>query len=181
LFDTTETSVEPEPYMVYSFGRCKANSELEQFATLLAAKSGIKAVGIPRLHPKSSINELSKNLNIIKNSQFAVTDIYHFAINCWREKVPTLTIGRGNSYPGQGTLGDKKKEIFNSQILAMNYYHYFENVISLIINDIDGNRDKHLNSCLIQLKNKPALTVVFDSIDSQIEYSRKQLISEINR
>jgi hypothetical protein len=178
LLDRSEIAKEEpssEPYMVYSFGRCKANDDLEKFAILLAEKSKIKYVKISWLHPKSSIDELLKNLDIIRNAQFAVTDIYHLAINSWREQVPTLTVGRGNSYHGQGTLGDKKKEIFNSQILAMNYYCYFENVISLM--NSDENPDKQINSYLTQLRNKPALDVIFKKIDSQVDYSKKQLIS----
>lgn len=179
-FGEDSVEIDPEPYMVYSFGRCKNNADLEKFALLLAEKSNIKAINIQWLHPKSSISELSKNLNIIKHAQYSVTDIYHFAINSWREKIPTLTIGRGNSYYGQGTLGDKKKEIFNLQILAMNYYHYYDNIISLIINNEGGSRDKHLNSCLIQIKNKAALDIVFNKLHSQTVYSKNRLITEIN-
>jgi hypothetical protein len=164
-----------DPYMVYSFERCKNNDQFERFAIQLAENQKMRAVKIEWLHPKSSVKNLLENLELIKNSKFAISDIYHFSINAWRERVPTLTIGRGNSYPSQGTLGDKKKEIFNSQILAMNYYLFFEDVVSGI-NNIDK---KLFNDCVLKINNTSALDIVFEKIRSQTEYAKKILIEEI--
>jgi hypothetical protein len=166
-----------EPYMVYSFGRCKNNEQFEQFALQLAEQQGLRPVKILWLHPKSSITELLKNLELIKNAKFAVTDIYHFAINAWREQTPTLTIGRGNSYASQGTLGDKKKEIFNSQMLAMNYYLFFEDVVS----SLSVDKEKLLKDCGTKLHNTSALEVIFEKLKTQTEYSKKILLEEINK
>jgi hypothetical protein len=166
-----------EPYMVYSFGRCKNNEQFEQFALQIAEKQGVRAVKISWLHPKSSVTELLKNLELIKNAEFAVSDIYHFSINAWRENIPTLTIGKGSSYPSQGTLSDKKKEVFNSQILAMNYYLFFEDVVSCMNND----SKKLINDCVCKLTNTSALEIIFEKIKTQTEYSRKILVEEINK
>lgn len=165
-----------EPYMVYSFGRCKTDFDLEKFALDLAAKNNVKPVKIQWLHPKTSPNELQKNLDLIRHAQFAVTDIYHFAVSTWREKIPTLTIGRGNSYASQGTLNDKKKELFNSQILAMNYYLFLEDVIS----GIAENRENYLKKCHAKIQNKITLHVVDQQIQTQIDYARNLLVRTIN-
>lgn len=165
------------PYMVYSFGRCKNNEQFEQFAIQLAEKQGLQAIKISWLHPKSTVTELFKNLELIKNAKFAVSDIYHFAINTWREQTPVLTIGRGNAYASQGTLGDKKKEIFNTQILAMNYYLFFEDVVTGMTN----NNEKLLKDCEAKLANTLALELVFEKLKKQTEYSKKILIEEINK
>jgi hypothetical protein len=172
--------INTEPYLVYSFGRCNYTQELETFACSLAEKAGIKTVKLQWLHPKTNVTEFAKNLQIIRNAKYVVTDIYHLAINSWRENTPTLTIGNGNAYHGQGTLGDKKKEVFNSQILAMNYYHYTDNILSLVINGSDESKNSYLNSCLTQLKNKESLEIITNTIKSQVNYARDTLVKEIN-
>jgi hypothetical protein len=176
FLETTEkstTTTTEESYMVYSFGRCKMTPELEKFAQEIAEKANLKAVKISWLHPQTNINGLLNNLEIIKKSQFAITDIYHFAINCWRENIPTITIGQGSSYPSQGTLSDKKKEVFNTQILAMNYYFYLENILS--------NKEKQMQNIVSQIKDKNSLNIVLDNIKFQIDYSKKRLIESINQ
>jgi hypothetical protein len=184
LFDPL---VVPEPtilplsksnYFVYSFGRSNLNLELEELCLEISKHTGIKAVKISWLDPKLSVDSLLKNLAIIRNSKFAITDIYHFSVNSWRENVPTLTFGRASVYPSQGTLPDKKKEIFNTQIFAMNYYQYLEDFEKKFIIEVD--KSGYAGSCVKKILKQDA-SKIFETINYQKTCALTGLIDCINK
>jgi hypothetical protein len=165
-------------YFVYSFGRSNLGTELEDLCMEISKKSGIKAVKVPWLDPRLSVDSLMQSLSVIRNAKFAVTDIYHFSVNSWREKVPTLTFGRAASYANQGTLPDKKKEIFNTQIFAMNYYQYLEDFEKKFINN--AAKEEYAVSCIKKATLQDPSNI-FNAIAYQKATSLKTLIGCIKK
>lgn len=164
-------------YFVYSFGRAKLNSELEKLCLDIAARLGVTAVKIPWLDASQTSDRVLTNLVTIKNAKFAITDIYHLAVNAWREHTPTLTFGRGAAYASQGTLPDKKKEIFNTQIFAMNYYQYLENFELNYLKS--SSPELYVANCIKKIvKQDPAY--ILETIDAQKTRALAVLMNSIN-
>lgn len=68
---------------------------------------------------------LEEKLADIAACDLLVTDIYHQAVNSWREGVPAVCIGAG-AESRTGSLTDKKKEAFYAGCGARPYYVFLE-------------------------------------------------------
>lgn len=68
---------------------------------------------------------LHEKLAAVAACDVVVTDIYHLAVNSWREGVPAICIGAG-AETRAGTLSDKKKELFYAACGARPFYVFLE-------------------------------------------------------
>jgi len=87
-----------------------------------------KIIDIDWLIRGKSSNLLSDKIEKIRDCDIVVTDIYHCAITCWREKTPVVCLGFGLQV-ADSSVHDKKKEILYNIIQAQNYYVYIEHLI----------------------------------------------------
>lgn len=159
------------PYMVFSFGRSGQNELLKSVAIRIAKSLGLDAYDLQWFALQNNKNPLIKKLEILRGSAIVLTDIYHMAVNAFRENKPTYMFGNGASY-AMSSLSDKKKEILFKQYLQEPQYIYTE----LIKNE------KYLSSVIdamnMKLRNKK---INYDYLNHQIQYLRNQLIQVIDK
>ena len=117
----------PARYVVCAFGRSEDNPSPSRFAEALAARLQARLVVMDWLGEPEGLDGLAYKLAVVRRAVAVVTDTYHLAVSGWREGVPVVGMGRALSR-AQGTLDDKKKELFFRQILAGDYYLYTEEV-----------------------------------------------------
>jgi hypothetical protein len=116
-------------YFLYSFARSGNKRELEQFVKSVEDTTALTGIYIPWIEKGACISSLERSIKIIQDAEFVLTDIYHLSLNSWREGVPAICIGNGNSVV-VNSLSDKKKEIFYQQIFASNYFLFVEEIIT---------------------------------------------------
>lgn len=155
-----ENSRIDRPYLLYAFGRSGDPDILEKYADAIAEKFGIIPIRLDWLKKGTGIAALAQRLYLIKNAEFVITDIYHCAINSYREKKSIICIGKGASRI-KGTLSDKKKEILHFQLFAQDRYRYLEN--------ISQNFNAEVNHAIEILKNNQNFKTISDLIDRQIK------------
>jgi hypothetical protein len=107
-----------------SFGRSVRLRRSRRFAEALSdrMKADIRELawfqsGIP----------FERKLETLADCDFVVTDIYHLAVNAWREGIPAVCIGAGADRR-VGTLTDKKKEILYLGYGARPFYVFAESL-----------------------------------------------------
>lgn len=161
---------ESSNYFLYSFGRSGSNDVLEKLALDIGNKIGLTPVNLEWLKKGASPDTLFKNLEIIKNSKFVLTDIYHCAVNSYREEIKVICIGNGASTI-VNTLSDKKKEIFHLQHLFSNNYFYLEN--------IKENYNKELDKMITLIKNEEYFNHSFSLLLEHVREVKKNLINLI--
>jgi len=165
-------------YFLYSFARSGNNKlELEKISNMLAIYTGIEARPIPWIAKGASENSLSRNIKLINDASFVITDIYHLAVNSWRESIPAICIGHGASTINN-TLSDKKKEIFYHQMFGIDYYIFLEDLLQQL-SDLDNS-----NELLIKISNlvkdKHKISSILKFLKLQRDRSIDQLILAIN-
>jgi hypothetical protein len=160
--------IDNQPILSYSFGRSGENEKLKQLTLTIAEELNLKTIDLEWLQKGASITKLKEKLSIIKQSKIIITDIYHCSINSIRENIPTVCIGKGASRV-DGTLSDKKKEIFYLQHLMSNRFFYLENLKNLNSTEID----KIINDFEIN-------EIIQSNLSLQIKKSLNTLIQEIN-
>jgi hypothetical protein len=82
----------------------------------------------------SGLKGLERKLSVIRGAKFVITDTYHLAISALREGVPALCIGWG-AQGIEGSLSDKKKEIFFQQSMLRPNYLFVEQVFEAMRSD----------------------------------------------
>jgi hypothetical protein len=162
-----QSVVNQEPYFLYSFARSGKELELENFSKMIERELKISRKFIPWIAKGAGLESLEKNITLIKNSKFVITDIYHLSVNSWREGIPAIGIGNGSSIV-ENTLSDKKKEVFYNQMFGSNYYLYLEDIIDCKINhkDIKKIVESH------QAKN-----IINSYLSNQVSNSIQELIN----
>lgn len=158
-YPETKKDIPETPYAVYAFGRSGSVDVLERYAQDIAEKAQIKLVKLDWLKKGTGIRDLARRVNLIKNAEFIITDIYHCAVNSYREKKPVICIGLANSRI-KDTLSDKKKEVLHFQLFAQTRYRYLEDVVRAF--------DKEVMLALETLGDHDMTEIISDLIDAQI-------------
>ncbi|MFM6985551.1 MAG: polysaccharide pyruvyl transferase family protein [Hydrogenophaga sp.] len=160
------------PYLLCSFGRSGANRALMTFAAEIARRKGLLLLTMDWLGQPSGINGLAEKLAYIKGAQLVVTDIYHMGVTAWREKVMVIGIGQGASSVN-GTLSDKKKEIFFRQILASDNHVYLEDLLVALGNN--SLFERLIKQVLSVIEDRDALQYASGVLDRQIDSAKRRL------
>jgi hypothetical protein len=163
-------------YFVYSFARSGENEKLKQLAKKISVYLGIEAIEIPWISKGAGLSLLEKNIKLIQHSQFTLTDIYHLSLNSWREKIPAVCIGQGNSIV-ENSVSDKKKEIFYHQIFGLNYYMFLEDILLTIDTD---EEESLLQKIKFLFNDSDSIKFVTDHIEFQKLRSLNLLLEAIN-
>lgn len=162
----------PKDYLVFSFGRSGQNELLKKVALFIAKQLGLDAYDLQWFDIHNKENLLVKKLKVLRGAKLVLTDIYHMAVNSFRENKTTYMFGNGASY-AMTSLSDKKKEILFKQYLMEPNYIYTE----LIKND------KFMMSVLETIKRKMTQQEnhSYDYLNSQIEMNQSSLLSILSK
>lgn len=102
-------------YFVYAFRRTLPEAEGDRLATFIGEKLQLKPVKIEWWPNKISNRSFNSNLSTMGGAQFALTDIYHFAIDCLTQQTMPVCIYDPAS-EGESTVSDLKKKILFEMI-----------------------------------------------------------------
>lgn len=162
----------PKDYLVFSFGRSGQDDLLKKIAIFIAKQTGLDAYDLQWFAIQNKENLLVKKLQVLRGAKLVLTDIYHMAVNSFRENKHTYMFGNGASY-AMTSLSDKKKEILFKQYLMEPNYLYTE----LIKNE------KFLMSVVATIKKKLEHHESFDFeyLNNQIELNRSSLLAFLTK
>jgi polysaccharide pyruvyl transferase WcaK-like protein len=161
--------------LLYSFGRTVGIKTSEKFTIALSQKLNVECIKF-NWFSKDGFSGLEEKIDLIRQSKYLITDIYHLALIGLREDIPTICIGRGAPY-NKGTLYDKKKEFFFQQFQAQQYYVFFEYLELCMVNSEELNT--LIAVCSRNLNNYPSLNRIYHLINSKRADAEKLLISAI--
>lgn len=163
----------------FSFGRRLAKnpttmSAMQDFVQTLAQHMNAGCVtNLSWLSRRTNapIQGVCDKLKAIRRSNLVVTDTYHCAINAWREGVPAICIGSG-AEDKQGTLSDKKKELFFSMFNLGDLYVYSEKIGS------PGERQA-LCERITTLLSTPYAVSASESIAQYCDYVERRVVTAL--
>ena len=157
-------------FFLYSFARSGQRELLEQLTLDLGNKFNITPIELNWLHKGASVQTLTDKLNLIKQSEFVLTDIYHCSINSYREGTKVICIGN-SAGTVTDTLSDKKKEIFHLQHFASTNYIFVENLKS--------NYNTEINNIIKIINNTQLNKSIYNKLTTHIAHTKAQLIESI--
>ncbi len=166
----------PEKYILCSFGRSGANVAITSFATQIAPRMGLKLLGMNWLGHPAGMEGLQEKLRLVREAELVVTDIYHLAVNSWREGVPALCFGKGNGNP-TGTISDKKKEIFYRQMFGSAWYLYLSDLLEHM--RANAEFDTYCRDCLETITDLPQRDFIISALNKQRDKSFARLLAAI--
>lgn len=110
--------------------------------------------------------DFSRNLEIIRSAHFVVTDTYHVAVNCLRERVFPIVLGQ-ISHDQEGTLGDFKKKVLMNDVGLSDLYVEIspesKEDPSILLSEIETRAKAHLNL------SKEDQSNLFSTIEAKID------------
>jgi len=108
------TQVEKKDQFCYFFGR-SGFDEAKWLIDSVARKTGLQPVELSNwlsLSKSSAASAFADLRDQIAASRFAITDVYHLAINSFVQRIPVVGLGKRETVQ-RGTLGDfKKRQLF---------------------------------------------------------------------
>jgi hypothetical protein len=122
--------VRKQPTFAYYFNRSKLENTHE-LVNYLERRTGLKGVNVDRwlgLKKQERQQHFESMKKTIRESTFALTDTYHFAVNAMNSRRPVVSIGR-KSAEQTGTLGDFKKKILFRMLDLERFYHEIDDAL----------------------------------------------------
>ncbi|WP_162322121.1 polysaccharide pyruvyl transferase family protein [Nesterenkonia haasae] len=118
------------PTFAYYFNRSKLENT-QELVSYLERRTGLKGVNVARwlgLKKQERPQHFESMKQTIRQSTFALTDTYHFAVNAMNARRPVVSIGR-RSAEQTGTLGDFKKKILFRMLDLERFYHEIDDAV----------------------------------------------------
>lgn len=131
-------------------------------------RSGLSSIYIP-----SKKFELMELYSKIKDYNFIITDTYHLCLNAWRQGVPAICIGNGNSFLNS-TLTDKKKEFFFLMYNAPDFYVFLGDIKSR------KSRKEKINKITSRISNPDVINSIFNNIEMNLNSVEIELTKSIS-
>ncbi|KRS22015.1 hypothetical protein AAY72_05510, partial [Alishewanella sp. WH16-1] len=173
--DVLEHKATSNNSFAYFFSRSSL-PDIQKIVEALEKKSGLKGIELSdwlKLDPDNAEKVFSNCINIITNSAFVLTDLYHLSINTLRLNIPVICFGNETTEQ-TGTIGDfKKKVLFD--MLAMN--HLYVELPS------DPTRAfEIINNKLYDIANDPKLTleINYEKIERLIDDFSATILEQIS-
>ena len=159
-------------YFLYSFGRSGSPEMLDQLVKDISKELNLTPLHLEWLKKGAGLETLEENLKLMKGSKFVLTDIYHCAINAYRENVKVVCVGNA-ACRVTDTLSDKKKELFHFQHFASKSYFYLEQLTS--------QYDSELIRILNLINDDSYYENIFKLLSIHVEQVKNELIHSIKK